>query len=118
MVFVCSTTGQGEEPYNMKVNKLNDDISKGLHWGCRNSGDSCYVKTCHMISFPISIVLYLVWVIHLMQSKDKEKRGCMHVLIGVSRFNYPAKKLYKRLQQLGANLMIQRGDGDDQHYLG
>lgn len=42
----------------------------------------------------------------------------MHVLIGVSRFNYPAKKLYKRLQQLGANLMIQRGDGDDQHYLG
>ncbi|CAO3630443.1 unnamed protein product [Cunninghamella echinulata] len=34
------------------------------------------------------------------------------------KFNYPAKKLYKRLQQLGANLIQTRGDGDDQHYQG
>lgn len=34
------------------------------------------------------------------------------------RFNYPAKKLYKRLIQLGGNPLIPRGDGDDQHDLG
>jgi sulfite reductase alpha subunit-like flavoprotein len=33
-------------------------------------------------------------------------------------FNYPSKKLYKRLLQLGANMLIERGDCDDQHYLG
>ncbi|KAI9316606.1 hypothetical protein BX666DRAFT_2019230 [Dichotomocladium elegans] len=35
-----------------------------------------------------------------------------------AKFNYPAKKLYKRLQQLGAKMIYIRGDGDDQHYLG
>jgi len=34
------------------------------------------------------------------------------------RFNYPAKKLYKRLLQLGGKSLIPRGDGDDQHDLG
>ena len=34
------------------------------------------------------------------------------------RFNFPAKKLHKRLLQLGAHALIPRGDGDDQHYLG
>ncbi|KAI8335987.1 hypothetical protein EDC96DRAFT_524417 [Choanephora cucurbitarum] len=34
------------------------------------------------------------------------------------KFNYPSKKLYKRLIQLGANMLIDRGDCDDQHYLG
>ncbi|CAM0135330.1 unnamed protein product [Umbelopsis sp. WA50703] len=34
------------------------------------------------------------------------------------KFNYPAKKLYKRLSQLGAISIHPRGDGDDQHYLG
>ena len=34
------------------------------------------------------------------------------------RFNYPAKKLFKRLLQLGAKEVLPRGDGDDQHYLG
>lgn len=34
------------------------------------------------------------------------------------RFNFPAKKLHKRLIQLGAQPIIPRGDGDDQHYLG
>ena len=35
-----------------------------------------------------------------------------------NRFNYPAKKLHKRLIQLGATPLCSRGDGDDQHYLG
>ncbi|KAI8915796.1 hypothetical protein EDD86DRAFT_196835 [Gorgonomyces haynaldii] len=34
------------------------------------------------------------------------------------KFNTPAKKLHKRLLQLGANPLLARGDGDDQHYLG
>ncbi|KAJ3251943.1 NADPH-dependent diflavin oxidoreductase 1 [Chytriomyces hyalinus] len=34
------------------------------------------------------------------------------------KFNYPAKKLYKRMIQLGAIPIIPRGDGDDQHPLG
>ncbi|KAI8826354.1 NADPH-dependent FMN and FAD containing oxidoreductase-like protein [Chytriomyces cf. hyalinus JEL632] len=34
------------------------------------------------------------------------------------KFNYPAKKLYKRMIQLGATPIIPRGDGDDQHPLG
>ncbi|KAI9269869.1 hypothetical protein BY458DRAFT_533609 [Sporodiniella umbellata] len=33
-------------------------------------------------------------------------------------FNHPSKKLYKRLLQLGANMLTERGDCDDQHYLG
>lgn len=34
------------------------------------------------------------------------------------RYNYAAKKLFKRLLQLGATPIIPRGDGDDQHFLG
>jgi sulfite reductase alpha subunit-like flavoprotein len=34
------------------------------------------------------------------------------------RFNFPAKKLFKRLSNLGASPLVPRGDGDDQHYLG
>ncbi|KNC96604.1 uncharacterized protein SPPG_08188 [Spizellomyces punctatus DAOM BR117] len=34
------------------------------------------------------------------------------------KFNFPAKKLHKRLLQLGAQALVPRGDGDDQHYLG
>ncbi|KAJ3279796.1 NADPH-dependent diflavin oxidoreductase 1 [Borealophlyctis nickersoniae] len=34
------------------------------------------------------------------------------------RFNFPAKKLHKRLLNLGAQAVVPRGDGDDQHYLG
>jgi sulfite reductase alpha subunit-like flavoprotein len=34
------------------------------------------------------------------------------------KFNFPAKKLHKRLIQLGATPIVERGDGDDQHYLG
>ncbi|KAJ3375657.1 NADPH-dependent diflavin oxidoreductase 1 [Allomyces arbusculus] len=34
------------------------------------------------------------------------------------KFNYPGKKLHKRLQQLGARPFYPKGEGDDQHYLG
>lgn len=35
-----------------------------------------------------------------------------------AKFNFPAKKLHKRLLQLGAESIVERGDGDDQHPLG
>lgn len=35
-----------------------------------------------------------------------------------SRFNFVAKKLYKRLLQLGANELLPAGLADDQHDLG
>ncbi|KAI9220085.1 NADPH-dependent diflavin oxidoreductase 1 [Blastocladiella britannica] len=34
------------------------------------------------------------------------------------KFNHPGKKLYKRLQQLGASSIFAKGEADDQHYLG
>lgn len=33
-------------------------------------------------------------------------------------FNFAAKKLFKRLLQLGGTPLLPRGDGDDQHALG
>lgn len=82
--FVCSTTGQGMEPANMKKfwkfllrKNLPNDILSDLDCAVLGLGDSSYRK-----------------------------------------FNYPSKKLYKRLLQLGANMVVDRGDCDDQHYLG
>ncbi|KAJ3396112.1 NADPH-dependent diflavin oxidoreductase 1 [Lobulomyces angularis] len=34
------------------------------------------------------------------------------------KYNFTAKKLFKRMQQLGAKPILNRGDGDDQNYLG
>jgi len=34
------------------------------------------------------------------------------------KFNWPAKKLYKRLKDLGAETFYEKGEGDDQDYLG
>ncbi|KAL1932088.1 hypothetical protein VTP01DRAFT_9144 [Rhizomucor pusillus] len=84
VIFVCSTTGQGIEPYNMKRfwryllrKSLSPDLLANTDCAVFGLGDSSYAK-----------------------------------------FNYPAKKLYRRLQQLGARMIHTRGDGDDQHYLG
>ncbi|ORY01302.1 riboflavin synthase domain-like protein [Basidiobolus meristosporus CBS 931.73] len=84
VIFVCSTTGQGEEPDNMKKfwkfllrKALPRDILEQLEYTVFGLGDSSYQK-----------------------------------------FNFPSKKLYKRLGQLGATGFFPRGDGDDQHYIG
>ncbi|CAO3637396.1 unnamed protein product [Mucor hiemalis] len=84
VIFVCSTTGQGAEPANMKKfwkfllrKNLPNDILSDLDCAVIGLGDSSYRK-----------------------------------------FNFPSKKLHKRLIQLGANMLIDRGDCDDQHYLG
>ncbi|XP_060719181.1 NADPH-dependent diflavin oxidoreductase 1 [Tachysurus vachellii] len=84
VVFICSTTGQGDPPDNMK-NFWRFLFRKSLPSGslCRldyavlGLGDSSYPK-----------------------------------------FNFVAKKLHKRLLQLGANALLSVGLADDQHDLG
>ncbi|CAG8570839.1 14662_t:CDS:10 [Cetraspora pellucida] len=84
VIFICSTTGQGDEPTNMRKfwkyllrKNLPNNILNQMKFAVFGLGDSSYV-----------------------------------------RYNWPAKKLFKRLLQLGAQSMLPRGDGDDQHYLG
>ncbi|KAF9438167.1 NADPH-dependent diflavin oxidoreductase 1 [Entomortierella beljakovae] len=84
VVFIASTTGQGEEPDNMKkfwkflLRKSHpSDALDHLEFTVFGMGDSSYIK-----------------------------------------FNWPAKKLYKRLLQLGATPFYEPGYADDQHYLG
>ncbi|GLH06497.1 Uncharacterized protein GBIM_11995 [Gryllus bimaculatus] len=84
IIFVCSTTGDGKEPDNMKKfwkfllrKNLPLDSLKGLRFAVLGLGDSSYTK-----------------------------------------FNYAAKKLYRRLLQLGGVALLDVGLADDQHDLG
>lgn len=84
MVFVCSTTGQGEEPENMKKFwrfLLRKDLPRHslstVNFGVVGLGDSSYQK-----------------------------------------FNFVAKKLHRRVLQLGGNPILDPALGDDQHDLG
>ncbi|XP_062929944.1 NADPH-dependent diflavin oxidoreductase 1 isoform X4 [Mobula hypostoma] len=84
VVFVCSTTGQGEPPDNMKKfwrfifrRNLPAASLSMVNSAVLGLGDSSYPK-----------------------------------------FNFIAKKLSKRLMQLGSNKLLPVGLGDDQHDLG
>lgn len=83
-IFLCSTTGEGEEPDNMKGfwrflrrKDLPPADYNDLHFAVFGLGDSSY-----------------------------------------ELFNWAGKKLYRRLLQLGAKAVVDRGDGDDQHRFG
>lgn len=84
VVLVCSTTGNGDEPDNMKQfwkfllrKSLPTNSLNGVNFAVLGLGDSSY-----------------------------------------SKFNFVAKRLNKRLQQLGGNMILPMGLGDDQHDLG
>ncbi|XP_066258161.1 NADPH-dependent diflavin oxidoreductase 1 isoform X1 [Euwallacea similis] len=84
IIFICSTTGQGEEPDNMKIfwkfllkKSLPKDFLSQMKFAVLGLGDSSY-----------------------------------------SKFNFVAKRLYKRLLQLGGEPLIELGLGDDQHDFG
>jgi len=84
IVYVASTTGQGEEPDNMKKTwkfllrkNLPTNSLSSQNFGVLGLGDSSYPK-----------------------------------------FNHVAKKLSRRLLQLGGVQLLQPGLGDDQHDLG
>ncbi|XVE59777.1 hypothetical protein DITRI_Ditri05aG0074300 [Diplodiscus trichospermus] len=81
VVFVVSTTGQGDTPDSMKVfwrfllqRNLGSHWLEGVHYAVFGLGDSGYQK-----------------------------------------YNFVAKKLDKRLSDLGATAVVERGFGDDQH---
>ena len=83
-VFVCATTGQGDQPDNMVKfwryllkRSHPKDILKGLSYGVLGLGDS-----------------------------------------GYAQFNYAAKRLNRRLAQLGGTALFPVGLADDQHDLG
>uniref|UniRef100_A0A1A9X523 NADPH-dependent diflavin oxidoreductase 1 n=1 Tax=Glossina brevipalpis TaxID=37001 RepID=A0A1A9X523_9MUSC len=84
VLFVVATTGDGEEPDNMRKTwkfllrrNLPVDSLANLQFACLGLGDSSYIK-----------------------------------------FNFAAKKLNKRLQQLGAKPIIPLALADDQHDYG
>ncbi|KAI1287958.1 NADPH-dependent diflavin oxidoreductase 1 [Halotydeus destructor] len=84
VLFICSTTGHGDVPLNMKQfwrlvmrKNVDTDLFGKLNCCVIGLGDSSYVK-----------------------------------------YNVVAKKLFKRLDQLGANLVSPLTLGDDQHDLG
>lgn len=81
VIFIVSTTGQGDTPDSMKVfwrfllqRNLNDDWLERVAYAVFGLGDSGYQK-----------------------------------------YNFVAKKLDKRVSDLGARMIIERGLGDDQH---
>ncbi|KAL0374908.1 UNVERIFIED_CONTAM: NADPH-dependent diflavin oxidoreductase 1 [Sesamum radiatum] len=81
VIFIVSTTGQGDNPDSMKgfwrfllQKNLTREWLKGVHYAVFGLGDSSYQK-----------------------------------------YNFVAKKLDKRLSDLGAAAIIERGLGDDQH---
>ncbi|KAL9148296.1 hypothetical protein ABFS82_12G032800 [Erythranthe guttata] len=81
VIFVVSTTGQGDNPDSMKgfwrfllQKNLTREWLKGVHYAVFGLGDSGYQK-----------------------------------------YNFVAKKLDKRLSDLGADAIVERGLGDDQH---
>ncbi|KAI9142100.1 hypothetical protein BKA69DRAFT_1070073 [Paraphysoderma sedebokerense] len=84
VIFICSTTGQGEEPDNMKK----------------------FWRLLLRKNLPGNILSHLEYTIFGLGDSSYEK------------FNFPARKLHKRLSQLGARQFYPRGEGDDQHYLG
>lgn len=84
VIFVVSTTGQGETPDSMRgfwrfllQRSLNQSWLKGVPYAVFGLGDSSYQK-----------------------------------------YNFVAKKLDKRLSDLGARAILERGLGDDQHHSG
>ncbi|XP_034565103.1 NADPH-dependent diflavin oxidoreductase 1 [Notolabrus celidotus] len=84
VVFVCSTTGQGDPPDNMKI-FWRFLFRKSLPAGSLGRLD-CAVLGLGDSSYP--------------------------------KFNFVAKKLQKRLVQLGASALLPAGLADDQHDLG
>uniref|UniRef100_A0A671UZG8 NADPH-dependent diflavin oxidoreductase 1 n=1 Tax=Sparus aurata TaxID=8175 RepID=A0A671UZG8_SPAAU len=84
VIIVCSTTGQGDPPDNMK-NFWRFIFKKSLPVGSLSRLD-CAVLGLGDSSYP--------------------------------KFNFVAKKLHKRLMQLGASTLLPVGLADDQHDLG
>ncbi|XP_056288353.1 NADPH-dependent diflavin oxidoreductase 1 isoform X3 [Pseudoliparis swirei] len=104
VVFVCSTTGQGDPPDNMKV----------FHpW--------THLFTCHTSISPCLQVFWRFLFKRSLPAGSLRRVDCATLGLGDSsypKFNFVAKKLHKRLVQLGAGVLLPVGLADDQHDLG
>lgn len=99
VIFVVSTTGQGDFPLNARgfwktllLKRLPATFLSGVKYTQFGLGDSSYPK--YVIS-P--------------QFQDSTR------LIIAGRFNWAARKLRKRLSQLGATEIYTCGEADEQH---
>lgn len=99
VIFAISTTGQGDFPLNARafwktllLKRLPATFLTGVRYTQFGLGDSSYPK-------------YLIPVY----------RFLLLVLTIANRFNWAARKLRKRLSQLGATEIYPCGEADDQH---
>ena len=103
VVFVCATTGQGDEPDNMRNfwrfllrRSLPKDSLASLRFSVLGLGDSSYLKSVQRAVYsPPQVALSIF-----------------------CRYNYVAKKLHRRLLQLGGTALLPLSLGDDQHDMG
>ncbi len=108
MVFVCSTTGQGETPDNMKARRRGAARADTHAQRCHNS------KTCGQT----------FWRFLLRKDLPADSLETMQFAVfGLGDSSYPiynavARRLHARLQDLGAKPVVRLGLGDDQHALG
>lgn len=99
MIIVVSTTGQGDLPINARSfwknllrRKLPPTHLEDVDFTIFGLGDTSYPRFGH------------IWIVL-----------SMRVTKVLFRFNWAARKLYKRLIQLGANETYPRGEADEQH---
>ena len=111
--LVVATAGQGEEPPSLQPlwralarKSVPAGALAGVHIAVFGLGDSSYPK--YASPRPSHPRLMRVRPIPGSCARPCARR----------RFNYAAKKLHRRLEQLGAITVLPRGDGDDQHRLG
>ena len=84
---------------------------------CVISGNSCSEKACRRTPCPVSGSVCLAWAIHPTPSLPFQAQPKCDSFI-VCRYNYVAKKLHRRLLQLGGTAFLPLSLGDDQHDMG
>ena len=100
VIIVISTTGQGDLPNNARLfwksllrRKLPPSYLEGVQLTTFGLGDSSYPKfVIQLDSIPLSV------------GTDSS-----------TRFNWAARKIHRRLIQLGVNEIYPRGEADEQH---
>lgn len=96
VIFAISTTGQGDMPHNSMLfwkkllrRKLPPGCLQQLRYTCFGLGDSTYVKSVrHPTHRDVKLTMY--------------------------RFNWAARKLIRRLEQLGAETFLDPFEADEQ----
>ncbi|MBA0790641.1 hypothetical protein Gohar_015277 [Gossypium harknessii] len=97
VIFVVSTTGQGDTPDSMKA------------------------RLTLFFSSNILFLFLVFWRFLLQRNLGSHWLERIHYAVfglgdsGYQKYNFVAKKLDKRLSDLGATAVVERGLGDDQH---